>query len=130
MDLSKLTPAPWAWTDKIGWSGLVHEDSLFMFATCAEHPPSKMIHHGRIEFDKQADKDFIVLARQAFEVMMRRQWGVGVQEDGFFVTSILGLCHLSDTHAKFVEYAMVGKPDPFTALIEADEWYKKHIENQ
>lgn len=52
------------------------------------------------------DLEFIALARNAFDVLMRRGWHPSRDSAGGW----------------WCEY--VHAPDPFTALVLADEWYK------
>lgn len=64
------------------------------------------------------DLTFLQLARAAFDVMMRRGWGVE-NRGGWYATS------------KYGDRAVGGTdlyPDPFTALVEADAWYKQNVE--
>ena len=107
MDLSKLSPAPWAsvaqgWAFKEGRTGvylICHGRSCL--ATCSS---------------SESDADFIALARNAFDVMMRRGWSVYRDEWSHWRITYDG----ADTQS----YA-----DPFTALVEADRWHKEHVEH-
>jgi hypothetical protein len=108
MDLSKLTPAPWhAVQDDIGW--LV-----------------------RCEWD---DAEFIALARNAFDVMMRRGWVAVrsnslktnpwfVQDENREQLRVLGPeDDDGDETWLYPDWAA----DPFTALVEAHQWYQDHM---
>ena len=88
---------------------------------------------GKYEIE-EANAQFICLARNAFDVMMRRGWSVRpncdcfgkplpgwkvekIEADGY--TSNWVNCELAFHH-----------PDPFTALVEADKWYRKNVERE
>lgn len=69
----------------------------------------------------RSDREFIAMARNAFDVMMRRGWQPYRVVNGNWRVedSLQGLnnpirvaCHME-------------WPDPFTALVAADEWMKK-----
>jgi len=60
---------------------------------------------------------FIVLARNAFDVMMRRGWSVRKDLDGEW------FCMESSRDGLAIK-----AKDPFTALVEADRWYKANVE--
>lgn len=110
MDISKLTPAPWS------WDGDDNDPSIEGNGGCVAHVQC----HGNIntvaregQQYSHADADFIAIARNAFDVMMRRGWGVtcdrlksqfcALEESGWF-------------------------DDPFSALVEADKWYTENVE--
>lgn len=120
MDLSKLTPAPW----------LLHHD---------EHSGSTYIPETIDGFPMlltELDTDthtvaleFAALARNALDVMMRRGWGVyaasgpgyhpGGHEYGWQATDG------DDNRIGDTLYS-----DPFTALVEADKWYRENAETK
>ncbi len=62
--------------------------------------------------------EFQVLARAAFDVMMRRGWSPERMGDTWIVNDEDGraFCYPSEV--------MIRWPDPFTALVEADRWKK------
>lgn len=72
------------------------------------------------------DWAFYELARNAFDIQMRRGWtplkaeataivpNDGTTKSGRLVLECLGKCH---------------RPDPFTALVEADRFYRENVEN-
>jgi len=89
MDLSKLTVAPW------------ESGTLWMDCNLG-----------------QEDAEFIVLARAAFEVMMKRGWAPGRGNNGnWWVENVKGDLVLDQDYA-----------DPFTALVEVDAWYRENVE--
>lgn len=114
LDLSKLTPATWF---------------------CEKEPTKIILSSSDVQriawvFDNAFDEnhtEFIALARNAFNIMMRRGWRLvnGVQHgvDGLFWAAQGPFDH----H----EIGVDGKwhSDPFTALIEADRWFSEHVEN-
>jgi hypothetical protein len=105
LDLEKLTPVPWE----------------------ASNEECPCIHNG--DWDDvlwepwactPTDAEFISLARLAFDVMMRRGWGVErVGSTGWFLTD--------DSLANLPGFEGGPYSDPFTALVEADKWYKANI---
>jgi len=64
-----------------------------------------------------------VLARNAFDVMMRRGWGVSQFPDDTWMA-------IEDRDGSIIEIKrnIKGYGDPFQALVEADKWYKEKIE--
>ena len=147
MDVSKLTPAPWS----VG----VMESCTCDLARewpCVVGPPKQMWHpdvdavdtpricrelHGVVVSspvamncdDSKEDAEFIALARNAFDVMMRRGWGVSkaryAGEFGWVVWERRRIEAIGEgmalIHGKVYD-------DPFTALVEADRWYRGHME--
>jgi hypothetical protein len=109
MDVSKLAPAPWRVTgDAAGLPFIVYP--------C---PADEGCADGCLRIEKHLE--FIALARNAFDVMMRRGWTP--RKTGEFWTAG-DLWHSHDA----VWY--VGPwGDPFTALVEADKWYKERVES-
>ena len=111
LDLTKLTPAPWHST---GEDVLGPPDEQYLL--CAQ---------GATE----ADCAFVALARTAFEVMMRRGWYPWREGNG---TWLAWMKH-DPVHAKIageIQYAPDGHADPFTALVEADAWWRANIEKR
>ncbi len=122
IDLSKLSPAPWFGpriTDDFppGWVGVYEADQG------GPIPCAKVFVTGRHDDDNSvANAAFAALARNAFDVMMRRGWGVRQVEGGWQAIenrpgSVVGVC------------GMIVKDDPFTALVKADEWYAELVDN-
>ena len=68
----------------------------------------------------EADFKFFVLARHAFDVMLRRKWNPEFYSDGWGVDSAERYLTLQLMRLRW--------PDPFTAIVEADMWYRKNIE--
>lgn len=125
IDLTKLSPAPW---DAVRISDdvavVVHKGGPASFTS---------IFHNTGNLDEwpwanESDADFIALARNAIDVMMRRGWYAALEREGFvnrnkwIVREKTGMCVAG---AGAVEY-----PDPFTALVEADKWYRENIEKE
>lgn len=98
MDLNKLTAAPW-------------RECLCDNCGCPIEP--------------EADHEFICLARNAFDVMMRRQWHAWPDSKlfGDELRIVWYVC------APQVPKEHCGPCDnPFVALVEADKWYSENIE--
>lgn len=133
IDLSRLTPAPW------------HVERLTVHASFRqrEEPevkvgdskydgdPGNFLHRicdlsctrGKYEIEL-TNAEFIALARNAFDVMMRRGWyayPVSVE------TWQVEMCGISNDDRR--QWMALGEhADPFTALVEADKWYKENVE--
>lgn len=127
IDLSKLAPAPWKARDCEVESAPINEKGdVMMIYDEGGH--------------NEADAAFIALARNAFDVMMRRGWFAAPHQGGWNV-----LMPMSDTPradcvsvVSWYKAELAGRPftntggiigpDPFTALIEADAWYKQNVD--
>jgi len=113
IDQSKLTPAPWSVEHFDQWSQISHgplDDASERFAV--DDPMSF------------ADMEFCALARNAFDVMMRRSdWIVSACIAGDYSQ----WWKVEDDNDR-----TVGEPqtDPFTALVEADRWYRENVETK
>ena len=119
IDLGKLTPAPWEWWTSNSFRRLTGGDGKDGGVLSGVIQPSD--HHPDI-LGGGTDMEFIVLARAAFDVMMRRGWTANRidTQDG-------------PQTAWHVDVGIRGQrttswPDPFTALCDADEWYKANVE--
>lgn len=134
IDLTKLTPAPWR--------------SERRYSNECEIVPR--IHSARSK-DRECgwvadlvgapylgyestlvNAEFIALARNAFDVMMRRGWypaKVNWHAEGVncwgVVQPSLGNNRMMGTLTSTEPYLW---PDPFTALVEADKWYRENVE--
>jgi hypothetical protein len=125
VDASKLSPAPWeanpsSWAHGKGW--VIGGKTKFGHDSIEV----RMLGAGVSE----ANAEFIALARNAFDVMLRRKWGIGKGSEGWFVSGILGEAHLSSAHADFVEKFLFDHQNPFEMLIEADAWYRANCEKE
>ena len=126
MDLSKLTPAPWI----VDVPGCVCHRFKEGGARTIAIPGN-----GYNPWPQDvADAEFIALARNAFDVIMRRGWwAIKDIHDTFFVKGPCEkstLSHLMTPHPKDDWGNPSRFPDPFTALVEADKWYRENVENQ
>ncbi len=68
---------------------------------------------------------FLALAQNAYEVMMRRRWGVCKLPDGWGVWA----SEVAFPASRSIWGCWFG-PDPFTALVEADRWYRENVEKE
>jgi len=103
IDMGKLTPAPW-------------EAVCGSWGNGGVYPYVSNIHHD-IYKDAETDLAFIVLARAAFDVMMRRGWSP-VKATG---------CRWILIENELNPYIDAGElvtaqDDPFTCLVAADAW--------
>lgn len=122
MDLTKLTPEPWEAVRQADLRTL-QPTGTFVLA------------HGNLdiaEFRKpspgeaETNADFTALARKAFGVMMRRGWGteaVTTSEREPIVWRFTVVKHNGEPASDRVFF------DPFTALVEVDQWYTDNIDN-
>jgi hypothetical protein len=115
IDSTKLSPAPWYFVTPAG-----SEIETLVFNDHDEDVPVlEPFAIGNNACDQNSE--FIVLARSAFDVMMRRGWGVRETEGRWQAIenrpgSVTGV------------NSMIVKTDPFTALLAADEWYYENFE--
>ena len=125
MDMTNLPPAPWQCDERVRCMALYSGEKVNCFDDLGE--TIAYIGWGTLPaFDlpmKRAAWEFAALARQAFDVMMRRGWYAQPDSEKWYV---FGLGSLILQGAK-----QDGPwPDPFTALVEADRWYVEHIERK
>ena len=111
IDLNKLTPAPW--TPHRYMQPASGNRYALLDPSCQSYCDSK------------TDMEFAALARNAFDVMMRRGWMPRRYRDGTFgVQNEFGDWPIELTGWKPKHQFS----DPFTALVEADCWYTEHVE--
>jgi|GEM_PF-4080590 len=102
-DLKKLTAAPWG---------------CIQACVTADKSPRLMIGRGDSDATKEvtiSDIRFIIHARVAFEIQMKRKWTASRDFDGWCV--IDDACMIVTTAECPTFY-----PDPISALIAAEEW--------
>lgn len=105
MEVDKLTPAPWKGTQGmvLGPDGFcIHDDAGL----------------------NEDDAKFIALSRNAFDVMMRRKWGVWSTGERWFLRT-----DIARFPEDFCDW-MLGERwiCHYTALVEADRWYRENVE--
>ena len=120
MDISKLTPAPW------------EQDETWLVHGRGENWPDgskRTVREtpGFAKFNNRDDAFFCALARNAFDVMMRRGWGPKLARDGTW------FCDAFDDNSRqskeFMDWVFSQSyADPFAAVVEADKWYKENVE--
>ena len=113
IDLSKLLPAPWEPDHEMVYFGAVDDRG---------RPDSLVVAECRSPEVAQ----FVALARNAIDVLIRRGWAVRHSEfDGMW-----WLAHAGTPHPKaFRDWSEENAfADPFTTLIEADKWYRENVE--
>lgn len=133
IDLTKLTPAPWQVRRRndefdFGVVSRVVEGGVHMFAVCRTGNNNRTSSNKRDVED--TDAEFIALARNAFDVMTRRLWrpvvmSVCLEENNWVSRNkwCVGGIGLKPPDQPFYD-------DPFTALVEADKWYRENIEKR
>ncbi len=128
IDLTKLTPAPWT-VEKQFSNGCEITPHI-------NGPDRKwvalVVGSPHLGFDPYPDAEFIALARNAFDVMMRRGWGVKRMPHKFARQWYVGFDSKGfDTILSREKTGYVHcHADPFTALVEADRWYRENVEKQ
>jgi hypothetical protein len=124
--LEKLTPAPWT-VDAPGCVGHTFKEGgkrTIAIPGDSYNPFPPDI----------ADAEFIALARNAFDVMMRRGWWAIKDVQGKFF--VKGDCKGSKFGHQQTPHPCDdwGNPhrlqDPFTSLVEADKWYRENVEGK
>jgi hypothetical protein len=115
LELSKLTPAPWEPDGDGETTAVVHRGDTQKTCVCLLQSQYAC---------NETNAEFIALARNAFDVMMRRGWGLQKWRNptGWSVNSY----DISDKYPVRKAYIQSGAfnshADPFTALVKADEW--------
>lgn len=147
LDLSKLTSAPWIVRDsREGHDDYIDpqtgevEPGACILSVSQEYVPRGVdeengpnkwpmpvvcvdFEEGRFK-EEPTDLAFIALARNAFDVMMRRGWHPVKNGNDWHVV-VPGTSH--GVVYKFW-HDRAGCVDPFTALVVADEWYRENVE--
>ena len=108
IDLEKLTPAPW----NVGPYDEEFPDGM----QCVRASDGPVGGH--------TDLSFTALARNAFDVMMRRGWQPRrSKETGKWFVDLWHHSNVIPPDDGFPAHA-----DPFTALVESDKWYRANKE--
>lgn len=107
LDLAKLTPAPW---NEASWA----KDHGRVTTPCGGFD----VGEGRA-----ADAEFIAIARNALDVMMRRGWyAVPCNADAVKWIVVNAFAVQLERGGNTGTYFTAS--DPFTALVAADDWFK------
>ncbi len=138
MNLENLTPAPWATFVTTVTAEPGYGRAFFPFKGAAERTPIAHLDCtiGKAEFEC-ANAEFIALARNAFDVMMRRGWWPElVFKDGnnqqWKVKCLWGHFWTNDWEEERIKKGPTVRtwPDPFTALVEAEKWLVENLEKR
>lgn len=108
MNIDKLTPAPWGFADGC-W---VDPEGNPVFETSSDQ-----LIVGNVD-----DIEFVSLARNAFDIMMRRGWWAVCDSEKWWVRG--------EGTGPYLYHNDQPWADPFTALTEADKWYRENVERQ
>ena len=121
-DPNKLTPAPWDANSNETALAVWHDSKVMVASGWSVHHSDKTPSTE----EKNANMAFIALARNAFDVMMRRGWHAYFDEaaQGWFLGG-----HHGSLNA-FSQSVGACFSDPFTALVEADKFYRENVEKQ
>ena len=115
IDLTKLTSAPWH------TGGTTFRPSGPRKNVWSE--AAKGMQSGEIlaENCRANDAEFIALARNAFDILMCRGWSVYRRSNKKWAVDV----PLRIPHDGGI--AVFERDDPFTAVDEAEKWYKEHV---
>lgn len=82
------------------------------------------------KFNHDEDAKRATVAFQALDVMMRRQWFPIPGIDGRWRVAAKGVMDNPYDHGGFLLHDCPSFQDPYTALVEADKWYRENIERK
>lgn len=125
MKIDKLYPAPWKPSkDAYGVLRIWDSEGNDVASCCGDGSISRE--------DEENHADFICLARQALDVMMKRKWQprfMGIvngrcEWTAFSWRTQRNVADMSDMLQSWPENKLVFD-DPFTAIVEADRWMKE-----
>jgi len=128
IDLTKLTPAPWRATtpDAEGLQQHGCADGVRLYGP-GDSQWVADVGVGDNNPERVANAVFIILARNAFDVLAR------LKTDPAMLVC-LAFSEKTLTHAqrtRFSSWAVgQGFTDFFTALVEADAWYRQHVKGR
>lgn len=123
IDLEKLTAFPW--------------DSVRGQQAGSSPPAAYFLMRGpRVvvaKFKTEEDCDFAAMASKACEVMVRRGWTVKSWIPGSQDGKAKRRFGVVDENWFWIhgdDYWRQSRHDPFTALVEADKWYRDNVEQK
>jgi hypothetical protein len=117
LDLENLTAAPW----QLVWCG-AQSGCASGYVQNGTRTPCHFFH------DCKADGEFIALARNALDIMLRRHWwpvAFRCDEDQGRAWHVSSSC-VPPEMRRFA--AQQWCADPFTAIVEADQWCRENLE--
>lgn len=126
MDLSKLRPAPWhveRFRRSVGKEFFHYYDLTY---GPADDPAERfsVLDDSNLESEEAALR-FAALARNAFDIQMRRGWGVENVDDGWRVNK----WDADAEGSRFYLWVLKqSEPNPLIALVEAEKWYAANVE--
>ena len=131
----ELSPAPWNYENKsrcseqFGYAVVRDANGKIVCDTLNSNVAVIQTDHetdGVYYSDAQGrvDLGFVALARNAFDVMMRRGWCAIPWEGGWTVWAK----EFDNADWREGRVGVQVRSDPFTALVEADKWYKANVE--
>lgn len=121
IDLGKLTPAPWH------TAGTTYSPSGPKKNLWSNAEPGMQSGQMIAQSISPDDAEFIALSRNAFDVMTRREWFAEPMPrpyKGKWQVRCMG-------GAEFIgpnQPGPITADGPFTALVEADKWYRENVE--
>lgn len=127
MDPTNLAPAPWKAVRK---TDTLHLDGDAEIGFAELLGPRGGSYRGvRFEFTND-EAEFVTLARNAFDVMLRRGWTARRLSTGSWIVQDSNNQPLQEPHRRPDLTDWFEAADPFTALVEADKWYRENVEGK
>ena len=124
IDLSKLTPAAW-WVENEN-GDLGSDGSELPVNVLVGDQEDRVCQCNVGECEPVTNAAFIALARNAFDVAMRRGWGFTGINGHYWPIDPQEFHHvLIEFRGHFAGLSLPDWPDPFTALTEADKWMEE-----
>lgn len=124
IDITKITPAPWETSAGATPTDPYDEKYDWYFAR-GPFIKGKPYEDGIAQ--AKIDAEFIALARNAFDVMMRRFWQPEKTQKGWRLSGNVVCFYNNEAFLKW--WSERGDyDDPFTPLVEADAWYRENVD--
>ncbi len=131
IDLNKLTLDPWVATaGKVGDVAFGGDDESAIIIEDDDSDGRDGKHIALMFSDASVDAEFVILARKSFGVMMRRGWHAERSHRPDMTGKWIVYFEASQGPHRNEEKGELFFDDPFTALVEADKWYKENVEKQ
>lgn len=125
MDITKLPPAPWFVSGPKSNNGLYDVRTAYVDGFCQTITANVT----------KSVAEYIVLSRQALDIMMRRKWWAERYYGDKWIVVFGGAWgdmqgYVYESYIKWTDRPNGAYDDPFTALVEADKLYSANVENK